>query len=273
MSQRPAHPRPEASITARNLSLSFPVFHGGARSLKKTLFARARRPLAALRSPGLRTGGEIQADTPSRILVHALRDVSFAVRPGERIGLVGHNGAGKSTLLRALAGIYEAGDGWVSVTGSVSALLEPSAGMNPELTGRENIVLRARQMGLDNAALRRLEQDVEGFAELGPFLDLPIRLYSSGMSVRLSFGLATAIAPQVLLMDEWFLAGDALFRDKARARLTGVIRGADILVLTSHALPILREWCTRVLWMEHGRIRMDGPAGAVLDAYTAEIPS
>lgn len=257
------------AIRAENLSLSFPVFHGGARSLKKTLFAGAKRPLAALRGSGVPTGGVIAADGTARIMVHALQDVSFSVRAGERLGLIGHNGAGKSTLLRALAGIYEPAGGWVAVSGSVSALLDPSAGMNPELTGRENIALRGRQMGLDGAALRRLEEDVETFAELGPFMDLPVRLCSTGMGVRLSFGLATAVAPQILLMDEWFLAGDALFREKARARMTGVIQGADILVVTSHALSTMREWCTRVLWMEHGRVRMDGPAELVLDAYAA----
>jgi lipopolysaccharide transport system ATP-binding protein len=155
------------------------------------------------------------------------------------------------------------------VNGTLDTLLDPNFGMNLDLTGRENITLRGRYSGFSSARIRELEADVEGFAALGPFLDLPVRTYSSGMVVRLGFGLATAVAPQVLLMDEWFMAGDQHFQDRAHARLETVVRGAEILVLTSHTLEILRGWCTRILWLEHGRIRMDGPVEEVLAAYKA----
>ncbi len=151
--------------------------------------------------------------------------------------------------------------------GSLNALLDPNLGMNVDLTGRENIMLRGLYNGLKLAAIRRLEEDVAAFAELDEFLDLPVRVYSSGMVVRLAFALATAIRPQVLLMDEWFLAGDAVFMERARVRLEDMVRGADILVLSTHVVEVVMSWCTRVIWLDKGRVREDGPAERVLEAY------
>jgi len=141
--------------------------------------------------------------------------------------------------------------------------------MNPELTGRENITLRGQYCKLSPAAIRRLADDVAAFADLGDFINLPVRIFSSGMVVRLGFALATAIRPQVLLMDEWFLAGDANFMEKARARLEDMVRGAEILVLSSHAPTVVLDWCTRVIWMDQGRIRADGPAEEIMEQYLA----
>jgi lipopolysaccharide transport system ATP-binding protein len=207
------------------------------------------------------------SDAKHRVVVEALRDINFSVRSGERIGLIGHNGAGKTTLLRTLAGIYEPVDGRVSVRGKLNALLDASLGMNMDLTGRENIMLRGLYSGLDKPSIRRLEDDVSSFAELGEFLDLPVRIYSAGMIVRLGFAMATAIRPQVLLMDEWILAGDAAFWERALMRLEDMVRGAEILVLSSHNSYVVSDWCTRVLWLEQGRIREDGPADEVLEHY------
>lgn len=128
-------------------------------------------------------------------------------------------------------------------------------------------MLRGLYNGYTRQQIRLLEDDVQAFAELGEFLDLPVRFYSSGMLVRLGFGLATAIRPEVLLMDEWFMAGDASFLAKARARLESIVRGADILVLSSHVTGAVLEWCTRVIWMDHGRIKMDGNAQDVMASY------
>ena len=242
-----------AEIDVSAVDVEFPIYHGNSRSLKRTVFAAA--------------SGRLQEDNRRRIVVQALRSVSLRLRSGERLGLVGHNGAGKTTLLRTLAGIYEPAVGEVNVRGSIGALLDPNLGMNSEMTGRENIVLRGLMNGFSRTAIAQLEDDVQSFAELAEFLDLPLRFYSSGMVVRLGFALATAIRPQVLLMDEWFLAGDAGFMEKARLRLEDMVRGAEILVLSSHNIDIVREWSTRVIWMDQGRIKADGPADAVLDEY------
>ena len=246
-----------AHIQVENVSVDFPLYHGSARSLKKTVFAAA--------------SGRLGEDTRQRVVVQALRHINIDLRSGDRLGLVGPNGAGKTTLLRTIAGIYEPIAGRIRVEGSLNALLDPQLGMNMDLTGRENIMLRGLYNGFNKQQIDAMEADVQDFAELGEFLDLPVRFYSSGMIVRLGFALATCIRPQVLLMDEWFLAGDASFMAKARARLESVVRGADILVLSSHQSGAVLDWCTRVLWMDHGRMVMEGPAAEVMDAYLHRV--
>jgi lipopolysaccharide transport system ATP-binding protein len=245
-----------ARIEVQDLSIQFPLYHGQSRSLKRTVLARAK---------GLR---RLQENSQHRLVVEALRNVTFTLGAGERLGLVGHNGAGKTTLLRALAGVYEPVAGRVRIEGTLNALLDPNQGMNMELTGRENVTLRGRYHRMNGVGIEALAEDVRVFAELGDFFDLPVRIYSSGMIVRLAFAMATAIRPQVLLMDEWFLAGDASFRNKARERLESMVRGADILVLSTHLNEVVRSWCTRVIWLEDGRIRADGPVDQVMDAFS-----
>ncbi len=242
------------SIDIHDLSVDFPLYHGGGRSLKKTVLAAAT--------------GRFGEDKQSRVVVQALRDINFSLRSGDRLGLIGHNGAGKTTLLRVLAQIYEPTHGRISVVGQVHTLIDPNMGMNPDLTGNENIRLRGLYHGLSASALRNLRDDVATFSELGDFLDIPVRTYSSGMLIRLGFALATSIPPEILLMDEWILAGDASFLERAEARLEGLVRHADILVLSSHMLPIVNTWTTRSLWMEGGRVVMDGPSADVISAYT-----
>lgn len=246
-----------AGVDVSDLTISFPLYHGDARSLKKTLGGVMGRQLS----------GRFAQDNRNRVTVQALKNVSFSLRPGERLGLIGRNGAGKTTLLRALAGIYEPVGGCVLVRGRIGTLLDTSLGMNPELSGRENIRLRGLFFGLSGKALAEVEQDVETFADLGSFMDLPLKTYSSGMGVRLSFGLATAIMPQILIMDEWFMAGDASFMQRAEQRIAGLVEGAEILVVSSHMPEVVAKWCTRLLWMEQGRVVMDGPTDEVLPAY------
>jgi lipopolysaccharide transport system ATP-binding protein len=242
-----------ARILAENVQVDFPIYHGNSRSLKRTVFAAA--------------SGRLQTDSRHRVVVHALRDISISLRNGDRLGLIGANGAGKTTLLRTLAGIYEPVGGRVEVDGRVGALLDPNLGMNAELTGRENIALRGLYSGLARESIAQLEEDVQDFAELGEFLDLPMRFYSAGMIVRLGFALATAIRPEVLLMDEWFLAGDAAFMDKATARLEAMVREAEILVLSSHSPQVVLDWCTRVIRIDQGRVVDDGAPQEVIDRY------
>ncbi len=245
-----------ARIDVTDVSVFFPLYHGSSRSLKKTVMAAA--------------SGRLGQDRQSRVVVEALRHITFSLGSGDRLGLIGMNGAGKTTLLRTLAGIYEPVMGRVRVQGVLSTMLDTGLGMNVELTGRENIQLRGLYSGLNRAELPRLEEDVAAFSELGDFMDLPMRTYSAGMVVRLSFALATAIRPQILLMDEWFLAGDAEFLEKAQARLESVVRGAEILVLSTHLMPVVRQWCTRVLWLDQGRILADGAPDDVIPRYLGE---
>lgn len=247
-------------VQAKNVSISFPLYHGNARSLKKTVMAAA-------------AGRRLGQDRKSRVVVEALRNIDFTLRGGDRLGLIGSNGAGKTTLLRTLAGVYEPVMGHVRVQGSLSALLDANLGMNLELTGRENIMLRGLYSGLPRSAMARLEQDVAEFAGLDDFIDLPVRIYSSGMIIRLGFALATAIRPQILLMDEWILAGDAGFMERARHRLEAMVRGADILVLSTHDMDIVRTWCSRVFWLDQGRLRLDGPPDQVVEAYIGQPES
>jgi lipopolysaccharide transport system ATP-binding protein len=252
----------DVSIDVSDVSVLFPLYHGNSRSLKKLLVAAA--------------SGRLTEDQQHRVVVRALSDIGFSLKSGERLGLVGSNGAGKTTLLRVLAGIYEPVTGRVRLHGTMNALLDPGMGMNVELTGRENIMLRGLYAGFSRPMLTRLEDDVIAFSELSDFIDLPMRIYSAGMSIRLGFALATAIRPRILLMDEWFLAGDAGFMEKARQRLEDMVRAADILVLSTHSDKIIREWCTRVMWLEKGRIVADGAVADIMDEYTggsAEVAS
>jgi lipopolysaccharide transport system ATP-binding protein len=245
-----------ARIDIEDLSVWFPLYHGSARSLKKMALAAAT--------------GRLGRDRSQHVVVRALRDINLTLNAGDRLGLIGSNGAGKTTLLRALAGIYEPVAGRIRVQGSLNALLDASLGMNMELTGRENILLRGLYAGLSKPDLARLEDDVAEFAELSDFIDLPVRIYSTGMVVRLGFAMATAIKPQILLMDEWILAGDASFMERARVRLETMVRSAEILVLSTHLNNVILDWCTRVLWLDQGQVRADGPAGEVVEQYTGK---
>jgi lipopolysaccharide transport system ATP-binding protein len=242
-----------ASIIARGLSIDFPLYHAESRSLKKAMLSAA--------------SSRLSHDRKQRVVVQALRDVSFALKAGDCLGLVGENGAGKTTLLRTLAGIYEPIAGTLSIRGRLTALLDMSHGMNTDLTGRENIRLFALYKKLSRPETVRLEEDVIEFSELAQFIDLPVRTYSSGMTLRLGFALATAIRPEILVMDEWLLAGDAAFVEKARHRIESVARRADILIMSSHSAGVIKKWSTRAIWLNRGRIVGDGAPDDVLRAY------
>jgi len=239
-----------AGIEAHALTIEFPLYHHNARSLKRRIFDGATR--------------RVKQDAESRVVVAALADLNFLIGKGDRVALIGSNGAGKTTLLRTIAGIYEPVAGQLMVEGTIGSLIDPGAGMNPLLTGRENIVLRGLYRGLTEREGRSLADEVAEFSGLGEFIDLPIRGYSAGMNVRLSFAMATAMTPEILLMDEWFLASDADFMAKAEARLTRLVTGADILVIATHDMAIVRKWCTRAIKLDAGRIIADGSVAEVL---------
>lgn len=199
--------------------------------------------------------------------IHALRDVTLTIPAGSRVGLMGHNGAGKSTLLRAIAGLYPLSSGRLDVTGEVRGLFELGLGFEPDATGRENILYRSLLLGLTPAQGRAIEPEVVAFAELGEFIDYPVRTYSAGMMVRLAFAITTAVTGEVLLIDEVIGAGDAAFMAKARKRIDDVIARSTIFVLASHDFSSLTRLCQRGIVLDHGRVAFDGPIEQAIAAY------
>ncbi len=203
--------------------------------------------------------------------VDALRGVNIEIQQGERVALIGHNGSGKSTLLRAMAGIYPLAAGSIRVSGKIGTLLELGVGFEQEATGRENIYYRGMAMGYSRRALARHEQEIVDFCGLGDFIDLPVRTYSAGMYVRLAFAISTQFSPEVLLVDEVFGAGDATFQARARQRMLNIVANAGIFVIATHDLSLVANVCTRVIWLEAGRIVSDGPVDSVLPEYRARL--
>ena len=247
-----------AFLRLRGLSVEFPIYQGGSRSLKKSLLAKT-------------TQGNLAKDAHDRVNVVALSDIDLDIDDGDRLALIGANGAGKSTLLKVLAGIYEPTRGRVEASGRVSALLTASVGLDPEATGRENIVLRGMYMDIHPRDMRPRVDEIAEFTELGYHIDLPVRTYSSGMVIRLCFAIATSMRPEILLMDEWLGAGDASFLAKARERMDSFVGGSRILVLASHSIPILQEWCNRAVLLDNGRIIASGKVGEVAANYERRL--
>jgi ABC-type polysaccharide/polyol phosphate transport system ATPase subunit len=241
-------------LTVENVSVSFPIYYGGSRSLKKSLLFRG-------------SGGHLASDANHRVVVEALRGVTAQIRAGDRVALIGSNGAGKTTLLRVMAGIYEPVVGTVKSRGRISPMFDISLGIEHEISGYENIRMRGLILGMTPEEIEAQMQDIVDFTELGDYLDIPVRTYSSGMMTRLTFAVATCFAPEILLMDEWIMAGDASFISKARHRIEGFVAKASILVLASHSLETCRQFCNKALWMDQGQIRYAGPIEDVVAAY------
>jgi ABC-type polysaccharide/polyol phosphate transport system ATPase subunit len=250
------HSVEHSELSLDNVSVSFPVYHGGSRSLKKSLLFRG-------------SGGQLASDASHRITVEALRNVSMEFRTGDRVALVGNNGAGKTTLLRVMAGIYEPVTGVVKSRGRISPMFDISLGIDGDISGYDNIRLRGLILGLPAREIEERMAEIAEFTELGDYLDIPVRTYSSGMMTRLTFAVATCFSPEILLMDEWILAGDAGFLAKAQHRVEAFVEQAGILVLASHSTEICRRWCNKAVWMERGEVKMAADIGAVLDSYNS----
>lgn len=235
-----------ARIVAQQVSVDFPVFENSHRSLKKAVL-------------NLTTGGRIGHDAGRHTVVRALDELTFMFTEGERIGLVGHNGSGKTTLLRTLSGVYEPVRGRLGVHGSVASLLDVSMGLDPDATGFENIYLRGILEGLSPARIRDKTDDIAEFSDLGEYLNLPVRTYSSGMMLRLAFSISTSVEADILIMDEWLSVGDAEFSAKAAQRLEALVGSASIVVVATHDPSLVERVCTRKIGLEHGKIVYDEP--------------
>lgn len=230
-----------AEILFDNVTLRYPIYDSHGMSLRNQLVRIA-------------TGGTIEQSAGKITVVTALKSVSFVLKDGDAIGLIGHNGAGKSTLLRTMAGIYQPESGTVKRTGKVATVFEIGAGLEPELSGYDNIINLGMMMGLSAKQAKALTPDIEDFTELGTFLQLPVRTYSSGMTMRLMFAVATSITPEILLIDEMFSTGDAGFQEKSHARIKKLIETAKIFVFASHDQELIKTYCNRVFMLEHGEV-------------------
>jgi ABC-type polysaccharide/polyol phosphate transport system ATPase subunit len=243
-----------ASVCLKNVSIEFPIYTPHTRAIKNTIFTRL--------------GGRLAAHNAT-VTVCALENISFMLGDGDRLGLVGHNGAGKTTLLRVISNVYPPVSGEVEVIGKIASYTDMMLGMELEATGWQNIIFRCVFMGLSFSEAKALSPSIAEFSELGQYLDLPVRTYSSGMYLRLAFAIATAVHPDIVVMDEMIGAGDAQFLEKAQRRVGALLERARILVLASHSEHIIRDFCTKVVWLEKGRVKMLGAVADVLPAYTA----
>ena len=246
------------SIEISNLTLELPVYNANARSLRKVLIPTS-------------VGGVLFSNSNNKVVIRALEDVDLNIADGERVALLGPNGAGKTTLLRVLAGVYTPTKGTVHVRGKVSAALNTSLGMDLEATGRENIFLLGYYRGYSRAEIVQNLDEILDVADLGQYMDLPVSTYSAGMQGRLTFAVATAFSPDVLVMDEWLGAGDGAFVNKAYERTSRFVEKARILVLASHSLSIVREFCNRGIYLKRGKMVVSGEIEDVIKHYENDM--
>ena len=246
--------RSDVAIRVEHLGKRYRIGHGGGRpdTLRDTVAALFRRGHGA---------GEAAGD------LWALREVSFEIARGEVVGIIGRNGAGKSTLLKVVSRVIRPNRGRVWVRGHLAPLLELGAGFHPELTGRENVFLNGTLLGYTHAQMAARFDEITEFAEIGEFIDAPLRTYSSGMVVRLGFAVATSAQPDILIMDEVLSVGDEYFQEKCKARMAGFRRNGATILFVAHSMDLVRSMCKQAAWLDHGQIRALGPVEEVIAAY------
>ena len=243
-----------ANISLINVGLDIPIFNPGARSLKKKLIQ------------GI-TGGSLHQSDQGPVVVRALQNINLEFKHGDRVGLLGHNGAGKSTLLRVLSGVYKPTSGQVAINGQVASLIDVSLGIDSEATGRENIFIRGALLGLRKKQINEQLEEIIEFSELGDFIDMPVRTYSSGMHLRLAFSVSTVIRPEILIMDEWLSVSDENFKHKAENRMQKLVESTSILIIASHSKELLLKTCNRIVLLDHGFVKMNSDPAVVCNEY------
>jgi lipopolysaccharide transport system ATP-binding protein len=246
-----------ARIELRQVGVDFPIVNASSRSLQLRLFQAL--------------GGKLSARHRT-VIVRALNDIDLSLEDGDRLGIIGANGSGKTTLLRVIAGVYPPSRGGARIEGTISSFTDITLGMDPEATGWENIRFRCAFMGISFSEANRLAPTIAEFCELGDYLDLPTRTYSTGMYLRLAFAISTSVEPDILIMDEMISAGDAQFMEKAEARLREVVGKANILALASHDMQLVHSMCNKVVWLQQGIVQMIGPPDEVIAAYRMPYP-
>ena len=239
----------EITISARDVAMRFRLTDDRIMSLKEFVTRKMR--------------GKIKTNE-----FWALKGVGFDVHKGEVLGIIGRNGSGKSTLLKCISGILKPTRGSVTCRGNIVPMLELGSGFDPDLTGQENIFLNGAILGYTEEFLKERFEEIHAFSELGEFINVPIRNYSSGMMARLAFSVATVVNPQILIVDEILSVGDEAFQAKSRARMMELMSGGTTVLFVSHSLSQIREMCDHVLWLDSGEVKMYGETQEVCDAYS-----
>jgi len=247
-----------ALVRLEEVQLTYPVYSQQSRAFKHTL-------LSSL-------GGKMST-SENNVCIEALRNVSFELNDGDRLGIVGRNGAGKTTLLRAISQIYEPQHGKITIEGKLSCLVDITLGMDPEANGWDNIIFRAAFMGVSFSEARKLSASIAEFSELGEYLDMPVRTYSAGMYMRLAFAITTAIHSDILVMDEMIGAGDAGFLDKAIERVISMMDKTKIVIVATHSNFTISRFCNKALWMDKGQVKLIGPVDEVIHKLEADTLS
>ncbi len=244
----------KVTITSANVDLQVGRTN---KNISKAIFSR-------------RIGGGVVTKNNIQV-VQALRDINLTIDQGERVGFIGHNGAGKTTLLRLIAGILEPASGVVEIKGELASLINIAVGIDAENSGAENAALKCTYRGVPESKIPGIVSEIEMFSELGEFYHLPVKTYSAGMRARLVFAIATALIPDILVLDEWIGAGDARFKKLATERMNDVAKQSDIIIFASHSEAILRAWATRIIWLDHGEIIDDGEPESILGQYFKSV--
>ena len=243
-----------AKVSISRASVVLPIYNSSARSITNSIVSAA-------------TGGALTAQKGGHVNINALTDITLDIVSGDRIGIIGHNGAGKSTLLRLLSGIYEPTSGSITRSGTVASLVDISLGIDPESTGRENIFVRGKLLGLSKKEISTKIDEIVDFSELGNYINLPVRTYSSGMLLRLAFSVSTSITADILIMDEWLSVGDEAFSERASNRLKFLVDESEILVIASHTQSLIESTCNKVVWLDKGVVRKVGPTKEITAEY------